>query len=118
MPRCKECIHYAVCGKQRFMVQIDVHSFGEYNQVDGVEKYCYEYESPTTHVAPMAEVAREIFEEIETLLKTEEQEYEKTEAQTHTWELEVRQYYKGASYAVFDCAEKITELKKKYTEEQ
>ena len=71
MARCKECIHYAVCDKQRFMVQIDYYTFDEYNQVDGVEKYCYEYESPTTHVSPMAEVARKIFEEIESIGKVD-----------------------------------------------
>lgn len=64
MARCKECVHYAVCGKQRFIVQIDVQRFCEYNQVDGVEKYCYEYESSTSHVSPRTEIAEEIFAEI------------------------------------------------------
>lgn len=65
MARCKECIHYAVCGKQRFVVQIDARAFSEYNQVDGVEKYCYEHESTTALGATRAEIAREIFDEIE-----------------------------------------------------
>ena len=62
MARCKECSHYAVCGKQRFLVQVDTHTYDKYNAVENVDKYCLEY-MPAAGT-PRAVIANEIFEEI------------------------------------------------------
>ena len=54
MARCKECIHYAVCAKEGRMVQVDEHTWDDYNQLDNVERFCENYIS-TADVAPRAE---------------------------------------------------------------
>lgn len=118
MARCKECFHYAVCAKESRLVQIDEHTWDDYNQLDDVERICDNYVS-NTDVAPPSDierlsaiiwklkqenllpvhsmiknaslqVAREIFEEIEREIKNH-----------------------GICYA----QRKIAELKKKYTGE-
>ena len=43
MPRCKECLHYEVCAKEGRLVQIDEHTWDEYNQLDDVERFCNNY---------------------------------------------------------------------------
>ncbi len=63
MARCKECLHYEVCAKEGRLVQVDEHTWDEYNKLDDVEQFCTNYF--TADVAPRADVAREIFEEIE-----------------------------------------------------
>jgi hypothetical protein len=55
MARCKECIHYAVCAKEGRMVQVDEHTWDDYNQLDNVECFCENYIS-AADVAPRAEV--------------------------------------------------------------
>ena len=46
------------------MVQIDEHTWDDYNQLDDVERFCENY-IHTANVAPKADVAREIFEDID-----------------------------------------------------
>lgn len=89
MARCKECIHYIVCAKEGRLVQIDEHTWDNYNQLDDVERFCVNHLA--ADVVPRAEVAREIFEEI----------YEDCFDQ----------------FGYIDY-EKFAELKKKYTEEK
>ena len=95
MARCKECLHYDICAREGRMVQIDEHTWDDYNQLDDVEHFCDKYLA-TADVAPKSEVAREIFEEIDTMI--------------------------FGAIIPNDCAiisiAKLAELKKKYTEEK
>ena len=45
MANCKECYHTEVCSKHNRMVQIDEHTWDEYEQLDDVEKFCEHYKS-------------------------------------------------------------------------
>ncbi len=63
MARCEECLHYCLCAKEGRMVQIDEHTWDDYNQLDDVERFCENY-IHTANVAPRADVAREIFERL------------------------------------------------------
>ena len=56
MARCKECMHYDVCSKEGRMVQVDEHTWDDYNQLDNVEVFCGEYMS--ADVVPRSEVDR------------------------------------------------------------
>ncbi len=49
MATCKECYHTEVCTKHNRMVQIDEHTWDEYEQLDNVEKFCEHY-TPTADV--------------------------------------------------------------------
>lgn len=57
MARCKECFHYAVCAKESRLVQIDEHTWDDYNQLDDVERLCDNYVS-NTNVAPPIDIER------------------------------------------------------------
>ena len=63
MARCEECLHYCVCAKEGRMVQIDEHTWDDYNQLDDVERFCENYIT-AANVAQRADVAREIFGDI------------------------------------------------------
>lgn len=54
MARCRGCIHYEVCAKEGRMVQVDEHTWDDYNQLDNVECFCENYIS-TADVVPRAE---------------------------------------------------------------
>lgn len=58
MARCKECMHYAVCSKEGRMVQIDEHTWDDYNQLDDVERFCDNYIA-TADVVPKSEEGAE-----------------------------------------------------------
>lgn len=45
MAKCKECYHTEVCTKHNRMVQIDEHTWDEYEQLDNVEKFCEHYKN-------------------------------------------------------------------------
>lgn len=55
MARCKECIHYVVCAKEGRLVQIDEHTWDDYNQLDDVEHFCDKYLAHAD-VVPKSEV--------------------------------------------------------------
>lgn len=64
MARCKDdCIHYEICAREGRMVQIDEHTWDEYNCLDDVEHFCDKY-MPTADVAPKSEVAKEVLLEL------------------------------------------------------
>lgn len=48
LAKCRECSRYEVCGKEGRMVQIDDHTWNEYNQLDNVEEFCQHYEPAGT----------------------------------------------------------------------
>ena len=123
MARCKDCIHYNVCAREGRMVQIDEHTWDYYNEIDNVERFCNNYVAPKSEVEKLeqavkylegvcestpdkvrAEVAREIFEEIEEVMLN-----------NHCLDLDsdypMPHYYE-------ELQDDIAELKKKYTEEQ
>lgn len=54
MANCKECYHTEVCSKHNRMVQIDEHTWEEYEQLDDVEKFCEHYK----HTKNIVEVVR------------------------------------------------------------
>ena len=98
MARCKECLHYEVCAKEGRLVKVDEHTWDEYNKLDDVEQFCTNYFAadvvPKSEVDEIvrqwkeeencwqnnyitelraneqikAEVAREIFEEIDRMI--------------------------------------------------
>lgn len=57
MARCKECYHYEICAKQCRMVQIDEHTWDNYEELDDVEKFCEHYKH-TADVVPKSEPER------------------------------------------------------------
>ena len=65
MARCKECLHYDICAREGRMVQIDNHTWDDYNRLDDVERFCDNY-IPTTDVVPKSEV-EELEKEVERL---------------------------------------------------
>ena len=86
MATCNDCIHYNICALWSTSDLID----------DEAHKYCFGNFIPTADVAPRAEVAREIFEEINDIKK----EYASGDIDGN--ELYIRLY----------------QLEKKYTEEK
>ena len=54
MARCKECLHYEVCAKEGRLVQVDEHTWDNYNVLDDVEHFCTNYF--TADVVPKSEV--------------------------------------------------------------
>ena len=91
MARCKECLHYEVCAKEGRLVQVDEHTWDNYNVLDDVEHFCTNYF--TADVVPKSEVAREIFEEIDGITDL---------------------FAKGL-IGELEMYDKLAELKKKYT---
>ena len=65
MARCKDCIHYAVCAKEGRLVQVDEHTWDDYNQLDDVERFCDNYIA-TADVAPRADVIEEYRQRVNT----------------------------------------------------
>lgn len=86
----------------------DLYASGYDDAVDAVEN------APTADVAPRAEVAREIFEEIEKIMSKEKHKNE-TVRQSMT-EPNDRSYFEGGANAIRQASYWIAELKKKYTE--
>ena len=141
MARCEECLHYDICAKEGRLVQIDEHTWDNYNQLDDVERFCVNHLA--ADVAPKsevelymrlyhevedelastydkldkakAEVAREIFEEIEKLVAL------KMPAKiTPIFKRDLDYSHgviDGQRDAVFGILVLLTELKKKYTED-
>lgn len=50
MANCKECYHTEVCERHNRLVQIDEHTWDEYEKLDDVEKFCI-YFKPASDVA-------------------------------------------------------------------
>lgn len=53
MAQCKECLHYGVCAKEGRLVQVDEHTWDEYNLLPNVEQFCTSYF--TADVVPKSE---------------------------------------------------------------
>ena len=47
---CKDCIHGEMCANRNKMVQIDEHTWDEYEQTDNVEKLCKHFKNKTDFV--------------------------------------------------------------------
>ena len=109
MSRCKECIHYIVCAKEGRLVQIDEHTWDNYNQLDDVERFCVNHLA--ADVVPRAEVAEELtnmallkIQIMISAIKAQEENGIITE------------FNGGAKTALEIVFQDIAELKKKYTE--
>ena len=97
MAQCKECLHYGVCAKEGRLVQVDEHTWDEYNLLPNVEQFCTSYF--TADVVPKSEV-EQIFDDIERLMFA-----------TKIGTLHGFYYSTDLKYCV-------AELKKKYTESE
>ena len=104
MARCDDCIHKIVCSA---LIKDGLPwNDGEYP----AEAFCFDFQ-PTANVAPRAEVAREIFEEIDKLLSVDESGF---------WTLAECGLEEGFSYCetyVHNLRNKLAELRKKYESE-
>ena len=106
---CKDCIHYAVC-KEHEKIMLTVNNLYELIYQSGVEVSCKHFS--TADVAPKSEVAREIFEEIENIIKS-----------PHTVGFTLTAPLKEALKEYNDGIRKeklyyISKLKRKYTEDK
>ena len=59
MARCEECLHFDVCAREGRMVQIDEHTWDDYNQLDNVEQFCDKY-VPAADVVPKSEISETV----------------------------------------------------------
>ena len=99
------------------MVQIDEHTWDDYNQLDDVERFCDNYIA-TADVVPKSEVAREIFEEIERKVKALITIHLEEINKEHIKDTPLYDRHSGIIFALQGMDDYIAELKKKYTEEK
>ena len=127
MARCKECLHYEICAKEGRLVQIDAHTWDEYNQLDDVERFCNNY---IADVVPKSEVEEMMIGKANSLyakfLIDEQEGRGKALMAEHDRELARGIFEEIEKYILENCCvvdddvdiiwKHITELKKKYTE--
>lgn len=108
MARCEDCLHFDLC-----------EAFERHNGLTKVESTLCGFYKPTADVAPRAEVAREIFEEIESEIVAALQSNYRAKQERVEKQLPddfVSYMCEGKIAALRGIEAFVEELKKKYTE--
>ena len=110
MARCEECLHYEVCAKEGRLVQVDEHTWDEYNKLDDVEQFCTNYF--TADVVPKSEydaVVSAVDNSTKEFLKLHD-DYQKAKREVERLEAELDDFTVASLAECKVCGEKTTKV--------